>query len=70
MEVKSGKAGKLKSLHLMMSESTVPVAVRFYSGKLNILDLQRPDGSTYKLLSLPFYLVYRLEEIIDQFLKR
>lgn len=70
VEVKSGRAGKLKSLHLMMSESTVPVAVRFYSGKLNILDIQRPDGSTYKLLSLPFYLVYRLEEIIDQFLKR
>jgi predicted AAA+ superfamily ATPase len=69
VEVKSGKAGKLKSLHLMMGESTVPVAVRFYSGKLNILDIQRPDGSTYKLLSLPFYLVYRLEEIIDQFLK-
>jgi predicted AAA+ superfamily ATPase len=70
VEVKSGKAGKLKSLHLMMAESTVPAAVRFYSGKLNILDLQRPDGSTYKLLSLPFYLVYRLEEIIGQFLEK
>ena len=67
IEVKSGKAGKLKSLHLMMSESDTPVALRFYSGNLHIQDIQRPHGSTYKLLSLPFYLFYRLEEILDQF---
>jgi predicted AAA+ superfamily ATPase len=68
IEVKSGKAGKLKSLHLMMNESAAPVALRFYSGNLHIQDIQRQDGSTYKLLSLPFYLFYRLEEILDQFI--
>lgn len=68
IEVKSGKEGKLKSLHLMMSENAAPVAVRFYSGNLKVQELPRPDGSTYTLLSLPFYLVYRLEEILTQFI--
>ena len=68
IEVKSGKEGKLKSLHLFMEESDMPVAVRFYSGNIHVQELQRPNGTGYKLISLPFYLVYRLEEILEQFI--
>jgi predicted AAA+ superfamily ATPase len=70
IEVKSGKEGKLKSLHLMMSENAAPAAVRFYSGNINVQGLQRPDGSTYTFLSFPFYLVYRLEEILEYYMAR
>lgn len=65
VEVKSGKTGHLKSLHLFMSQVDSPVAVRVHSGNLYLQDIERPDGSTFKLLSLPFYLLHRLEEIID-----
>jgi hypothetical protein len=51
-----------------MSENAAPVAVRFYSGNLKVQALPRPDGSSYTLLSLPFYLVYRLEEILAPFI--
>ncbi|MGE5341812.1 MAG: ATP-binding protein [Candidatus Omnitrophota bacterium] len=68
IEVKSGSAGKLRSLHLMMKENTVPIAVRFYSGNLNTMEIKYSEGKPFKLLSLPFYLVYRLEEIVDRLL--
>lgn len=66
IEVKSGKTGQLKSLHLFMSECKTPLAVRIHSGNLYIQEIKRPDGSKFSLLSLPFYLVYRLEKFLDQ----
>ena len=66
IEVKSGKTGHLKSMHLFMNRSRTPAALRFHSGNLHIQDIERADGSTYKLLSLPFYLVHRLEEILNK----
>jgi hypothetical protein len=64
IEVKSGKDGRLKSLHLFMSESNTPLAVRIHAGNLIIQDIQRPDGSFFRLISLPFYLIYHLEDIL------
>ncbi|MCP5053954.1 MAG: DUF4143 domain-containing protein, partial [bacterium] len=66
IEVKSGKTGRLKSLHLFMQESSAPIAVRIHSGNFYVQDIERADGSTFKLASIPFYLAYRLEEILDQ----
>jgi hypothetical protein len=51
-----------------MNQGSTPAALRFHSGNLHIQDIERPDGSTYKLISLPFYLVHRLQEILDQFI--
>ncbi|UCH96674.1 MAG: ATP-binding protein [Candidatus Aminicenantes bacterium] len=68
IEVKSGKTGHLKSMRLFMNQSRTPAALRFHSGNLLIQDIERPDGSTYKFISLPFYLVHRLQEILDQFI--
>jgi predicted AAA+ superfamily ATPase len=55
IEIKSGKAGSLKSLHQFMLASDSKIAVRLYSGPL------RKDDT---LLSIPFYLQFRLEEIL------
>jgi predicted AAA+ superfamily ATPase len=65
VEVKSGKEGKLKSLHLFMDESPLEIAVRFYAGELSITTPVTPKGKKYHLLSLPYYLVSQLGKYID-----
>jgi predicted AAA+ superfamily ATPase len=64
LEVKSGKAGTLKSLHQFMSAAPHDIALRIYSGNLNIRQVDSPHGSTYKLISLPFYLLHRLDTLL------
>lgn len=66
IEVKSGKTGRLKSLHLFMEESDAPAAVRIHSGNFYSQEIERPGGDTFTLLSIPFYLSYRLEEILEK----
>jgi len=70
VEVKAGKAGKMKSLHQFMAEKKLDLAVRCYSGQPTIENLNLKttlgDPVSYKLLSIPFYLIERLPELIDQ----
>lgn len=65
IEVKSGKEGKLKSLHLFMDESPSNIAVRFYAGELLITKALTPSGKKYHLLNLPYYLVSQLPKYIE-----
>lgn len=65
IEVKSGKTGKLRSLHLFMDESPAKIAVRFYSGKMELNKVVTHNGSKYHLLSLPYYLVSQLERYVE-----
>ncbi len=64
IEVKSGKKGHLKSLLQFMEESASPIAIRVHAGNLHSQQIERSNGSSFKLISIPFYLIYRLEEII------
>jgi predicted AAA+ superfamily ATPase len=60
IEVKAGKAGTLRSLHVFMEQKRSYFAVRFYAGALQLSDVKSSlAGSTwkYQLLSLPLYLV-------------
>lgn len=68
VEVKSGKEGTLKSLHLYMEEAPHMFAVRFYSGELCVTKAQTPLGKTYKLLNLPYYLGTQLEKNLNWFI--
>lgn len=61
IEVKSGSAGRLRSLHYFMEKSTHPYAVRLYGDKLNIDELELPSGKKYHLLNLPYYLTGQIE---------
>jgi len=65
VEVKSGKTGHLKSLHIFMQESNNKLAMRIYSGNINIrnIDYLNKSGS-YKLISLPFYLLFRIKDFM------
>jgi len=67
IEVKSGKTGKLKSLNLFMENSQHPYAIRVYSGKVRIDQIQLPSGKKYHLYSIPYYLLSRLDDVIERF---
>ena len=65
IEVKSGKEGKLKSLHLFMDESPGKIAIRLYAGELLVTKVVTPNGKNYHLLNLPYYLVSQLPKYIN-----
>jgi len=69
IEVKPGKTGHLKSLHQFMKDSSSAVAVRFHSGNLYNQEIQRRDGPSFRLISLPFYMVHRLEAFLEQLVR-
>jgi uncharacterized protein len=64
IEVKSGKEGALKSLHSFMDQTSHKLAIRFYAGNLHLTEATTPEGKTYHLLSLPYYLVSQTEKYI------
>lgn len=55
IEVKSGKTGSLKSLHLFMKEKNLPIGIRISSKKL-----QRHNN----IISVPLYMIDQLERLI------
>ena len=71
IEVKSGSHGSLKSLHQYLNKSKTSLGVRIYNGPLQInnhtvtLSGVSNENTQYKLLSLPFYLLFRLPELTD-----
>jgi predicted AAA+ superfamily ATPase len=70
VEVKSGTAGKLKSLHLFMDMAPHIMAVRFYAGEMNITEAISAAGKKYQLLNLPYYLVSQIEHYLAWFQKQ
>jgi predicted AAA+ superfamily ATPase len=62
LEVKSGKEGSLRSLHLFMDEVPHDLAVRFYNGVYSITSTTTPDGKNFRLLNLPYYAVSQIEK--------
>ncbi len=65
VEVKSGKTGKLRSLHQYIEMSESPIAIRLYAGKLTVDKLQTPTGKQFTLLNLPYCLAYKIQEYSD-----
>ncbi len=64
IEVKSGKAGTLKSLFQFMKESQMKHAFRIYSGPLTNQKIDLGDHINFQLISLPFYLLHRLPSLL------
>jgi predicted AAA+ superfamily ATPase len=68
IEVKSGKTGQLKSLHQFIKAKQSPLAVRLNMDLPTLLNTENslPDGNTvsYKLLSLPIYMIEQLRRLI------
>ena len=69
IEVKSGAAGRLRSLHQFIDQAPHPYAVRFYSEEVLYIDtLKTIGGNPFFLLNLPYYLANRLDDYLDWFL--
>jgi len=68
VEVKSGSAGSLKSLHQFMYERNFKKAVRINSEKPGLIDVDvktsKGQNSKYSLLSIPFYLTEEIERLV------
>jgi len=70
VEVKSGKAGSMKSLHHFMAEKGHDFAVRCDINQPSVenLSVRTTLGkpASYRLLSIPVYLIERINDLIDQ----
>jgi predicted AAA+ superfamily ATPase len=67
IEIKSGKEGKLKSLHQFIEAAPHPYAVRMYAGKFCIDEHTTKSGKKYFLMNLPYYLSTKLNEYLGYF---
>ncbi len=61
LEIKSGKTGKLKSLHQYVDLSGIKLAIRLYAGQFQIDNLKTPGGVPFRLLNIPYYLAGNLD---------
>lgn len=71
IEVKSGATGSMKSLHQFMGEKNQNLALRFdaalpelFNVDAKIMNKKAAQSVHYRLLSLPLYLVERLNEVV------
>ncbi|MFN8255179.1 MAG: DUF4143 domain-containing protein [Bacteroidales bacterium] len=67
VEIKSGSAGSLKSLHQFIAKSNHPYAVRIYADGFKVEKAISPEGVPYLLMNLPYYLGTKLPEYIAYF---
>jgi hypothetical protein len=70
LEVKSGAAGRMKSLHQFMAEKKLTFAVRLNASPTSVeeLDIKTNLGQpvSYRLLSMPLYLAERVGSLIER----
>ena len=73
LEVKAGKTGTLKSLHLFLREKRRRLALRLSSAppSLHEAETSLPGGNApFRLLSLPLYLVGEVRRLVGELLDR
>lgn len=63
LEIKSGKAGRMRSLGAFMDAADHALAMRVSTDPLRVEDVRTASGKPYKLLSLPFYMLPRLRDL-------
>ncbi len=70
VEVKSGAAGRLRSLHQFMDQAQHEYAIRIYSGELKIDRIKTLSGKKCTLLNLPFYLTGSIKKYLEWMLSQ
>lgn len=69
IEIKSGKEGKLKSLHQFIEQADHPYAIRMYAGTFKVEKHLTPiHKKPYLLMNLPYYVGTQLPTYIEHFL--
>ena len=69
IEIKSGKIGKLRSLHQFMERADHPFAIRIHAGQFGVETVKTPAGKPYILMNMPYYLATKIPEYIVYFIK-
>jgi predicted AAA+ superfamily ATPase len=64
VEVKSGRTGSLRSLHIFIDESACNFALRIYSGNMKTERIRTPGGKMFTLFSVPFYLLFKIHALL------
>ena len=64
IEVKSGKVGRLRSLHQFMNRCPHGYAIRLYAGPLEISHVKTPEGKPFHLLNLPYFLASKVQDYV------
>ena len=67
IEVKAGHNSHLKSLQIFMDESSTNIAVRVWSQPFQFDEVQTASGKYFRLLSIPFYYVHMLNDILKSY---
>lgn len=67
IEIKSGKEGKLKSLHQFINATDHHYSVRMFAGKFSIEQHVTREGKSYYLMNLPYYLGTKIHEYLTYF---
>ncbi|MCD4652143.1 MAG: AAA family ATPase [Candidatus Cloacimonetes bacterium] len=62
VEVKSGKSGRLRSLHSFMDRSSVKYAVRLWNKPVKNDEVRTISGKRFVLINLPYYLAEQIEK--------
>ena len=62
IEIKSGKIGKLKSLHQFMKQCPHHYAIRMYAGEFEVSKIETASEKPFILLNLPYYLGTKIKE--------
>jgi len=69
IEVKSGKAGTLRSLHQFMENTNHQYAIRLYADNFSVEKVRTPNGKSFYLMNLPYFLASKIPDYINYFLK-
>jgi len=70
VEIKSGKSGKLRSLHQYVEMSEITVAVRFYAGQYQVEEQKTPSGKPFKLINIPYFLAGQLHKYLEHIMNQ
>jgi predicted AAA+ superfamily ATPase len=68
IEIKSGSAGALKSLHQFIDAVDHPYAIRMYAGAFKVEKAVTPNKKPYLLMNLPYYAGTVLPKYIEWFM--
>jgi predicted AAA+ superfamily ATPase len=68
VEIKSGKSGKLRSLHQFLEISEISTAVRFYAGHFQVEEHKTLTGKPFKLINIPYFLAGNLHNYLKSIL--
>ncbi|MCK5857225.1 MAG: ATP-binding protein [Bacteroidales bacterium] len=67
IEIKSGKAGTLRSLHQFVERAPHHYAIRMYANEFSVEHTKTPSGTPYVLMNLPYYLGTQIPKYMEYF---